>query len=125
MKKRILIVDDSKTLRDQLEEILIQLGYDIAGHADNGAAAIRLVKELKPDIVTLDRIMPKMDGIETLRMIKKLDPTVTVIMVTARSDKASVLECAKAGAAHYILKPFEHDRVASVMEKLSSVPGSA
>lgn len=118
MGKNILIVDDSKALRDQLEEILIRLGHNIVGQADNGASAIRMVKELKPDIVTLDRIMPKMDGVDTLRMIKKLVPQVAVIMVSARSDKASVLECVKAGASHYILKPFEQDQVAAVMEKV-------
>ncbi len=113
---RVLIVDDSKPMRDSLKEILVKIGYDVCGEAGDGAEAVSKCRSLKPDIVTLDMILPKMDGLQALRVLKALDPKLIVVMVTSRSDKGSVVDCAKAGADHYLLKPFDESKVAEVMK---------
>jgi len=119
-RAKVLIVDDSKPIRDALQVILENLMFEIVGQANDGAEAVQKCRSLKPDIVTLDRIMPKMDGLEALRIIKVVAPKCLVVMVTARADKASVMECAKAGANHYLIKPFDENQVADVMAQVVS-----
>jgi two-component system, chemotaxis family, chemotaxis protein CheY len=125
-RAKVLIVDDSKPIRDALQAILEKLNFEVVGQANDGAEALQKCRTLKPDIVTLDRIMPKMDGLEALRIIKIVAPRCLVVIVTARADKGSVMECAKAGANHYLIKPFEEEKVAEVMgqveAKLKSAP---
>ena len=86
--------------------------------ASNGLEAVKKYKELKPDFVTLDLVMPQMGGIQTLVLLKKIDPSAVVIMVSSMSGKDKIVECARAGASHYILKPFEEDKVAEVLNKV-------
>lgn len=119
-RARVLIVDDSKPIRDTLQGMLERLNFEMVGQANDGAEAVQKCRTLKPDIVTLDRIMPKMDGLEALRIIKVVAPRCLVVIVTARADKASVMECAKAGANHYLIKPFEEDKVAEVMAQVEA-----
>jgi two-component system chemotaxis response regulator CheY len=116
---KVLIVDDSNQMRDSLKEILIKIGYEVCGEAGDGAEAVTKCRSLKPDIVTLDMILPKMDGLQTLRVIRAFDSKIIVVMVTARADKSSVMDCAKAGASHYLLKPFDESKVAEVMRKIA------
>jgi two-component system chemotaxis response regulator CheY len=118
MSKTFLVVDDSQAMRDALKKILETLGHTVVGEAENGLQAIAKFRDLKPDVVTLDIIMPQMGGLESLRLIKALDKAAKVLMVSARSDKASVMDCAKAGATHYLLKPFESDKVAAVLKQV-------
>ena len=116
--KTALIVDDSPILRKSLRTILEKIGVAVSGEAANGVEAIKLFKESKPDLVTIDILMPQMGGIETLRFLKGLDPDVKAVMVSSLSGKEKVVECAKAGASHYILKPFDEGKIAEVLEKV-------
>jgi two-component system chemotaxis response regulator CheY len=115
-KKRVLIVDDSNFLRNSLKNILENLNFEVAGMAENGLMAITKYKELKPDIVMIDMIMPQMGGLDCLRLLKKVDPNVNVIMVSSVSSQETVVLCLKEGAKHYILKPFEENKVKQIME---------
>jgi two-component system chemotaxis response regulator CheY len=123
-KKRILVVDDSNFLRTALKKILEGHGYEVVGMAENGLEAITKYKELKPDLVSLDIIMPQMNGLETLRLLKTVDPNACVVMVSSLSSKESVTDCITAGAKNYILKPFEEKKVIEVIQKAlaSSTP---
>jgi two-component system chemotaxis response regulator CheY len=116
--KTALIVDDSPILRKSLRTILEKNGFTVSGEAANGVEAFKLFKESKPDLVTIDILMPQMGGIETLRFLKGLDPDVKAVMVSSLSEKEKVVECAKAGASHYILKPFDEGKVLEVLEKV-------
>jgi len=118
MAKRAVVVDDSPYIQKQLVKILENLGCEVVGTASNGLEAIKKYKELKPDFITLDLVMPQMGGIQALALLKKIDPEVLVIMVSSMSGKDKIVECAKAGASHYILKPFEEDKVAAVLNKV-------
>ena len=114
---RILIVDDSRTSRNILKKILEKAGYIIAGEATNGEEGYLEYKKLKPDAVTMDITMPKMDGIEALQLIRKVDENAVVIMITAAGQKEKMIQAIKYGAADFIAKPYEPGDVLKVLEK--------
>ncbi len=115
---QILIVDDSRTSRKILKEILVDAGYTIAGEALDGEDGYLKYKELRPDLVTLDITMPKLDGIETLQLIKKFDENARVVMITAAGQKEKMIQAIKHGAAEFISKPYEDDDVKEVIAKV-------
>lgn len=109
--KSVLIVDDSRTSRRVLKDILERAGYKIAGEAINGKEGVEMYERLRPDIVTMDITMPEMDGIEALRTIKKEHPEAVIIMVTAAGQKDKMMEAVKIGAAEFVAKPFVEETV--------------
>ena len=118
--KKVLVVDDSSFMRTSLKAILEKLGYTVVGMAENGIDAVAKFRDLKPDVVTLDIIMPQMGGLQGLKLLKSVDPNAVVVMVSSMADRESVTECVKAGAAHYLLKPFDETKVAEVMKQVSA-----
>jgi len=108
---KILIVDDTLFMRTLLKNILFSGGHTIIGEAGDGAEAIEKYKELKPDLVTMDVVMPKMNGIEALKGIKALDPAARVVMCTAVGQEQMVKLAIKTGAKGYIVKPFQAPKV--------------
>jgi two-component system chemotaxis response regulator CheY len=117
-KKKILVVDDSNFLRNSLKKILEGNGYEVVGMAENGLEAVTKYKELKPDLVTLDIIMPQANGLQALQMLRAIDPNVSAVMVSSMSTKESIADCVKAGAKNYILKPFDEGKVVEVIRKV-------
>lgn len=113
----ILIVDDSRTSRKILRNILEENGMNIVGEAVNGVEAISQYEALKPDVVTLDITMPVMDGVAALKEIMKIDPKAKVIMVTAAGQKGNVVEALKLGAFEFVTKPYEEDVILDVFKK--------
>jgi len=114
------VVDDAAFMRMMLKDILLKGGFEIAGEATNGAEAIRLYQELKPDLVTMDITMPEVDGIAAVKEIKKIDPNAKVVMVSAMGQQAMVIEAIQAGASDFIVKPFQPDRVLEALKKALS-----
>ncbi len=108
---RILIVDDTMFMRTLLKNILFSGGHDIVGEAADGTEAVAMYLELKPDLVTMDVVMPKMNGIEALKAIKAADPAAKVIMCTAVGQEQMVKLAVKSGAKGYIVKPFQAPKV--------------
>jgi two-component system, chemotaxis family, chemotaxis protein CheY len=119
MNTRVLIADDSIAAAHQITELLERLGgYEVVGHAKDGAQAVRLFKTLKPEIVLMDILMPMMDGIQSLRTIIKLDPGAKVVMVSAMGGVSKkVEEAVRLGALSVISKPFEPEKVRAVMKQ--------
>ena len=117
MAERILIVDDTKFMRKMLRKIL-SVKYNIVDEGENGKEAIEKVKDLEPDLVTLDVVMPEMDGFEALSKIKEYDEEQKVIMCTSVDQHKKVQEAIKRGADGYIVKPFKKD---SVLEEIGKV----
>lgn len=113
----ILIVDDSRTSRKILRQILEDAGHTIIGEAVNGEEGYLKYQELKPQMVTLDITMPKMDGIEALRLIRKFDENAMAIMITAAGQKEKMIQAIKSGAADFIAKPYEAEDVLKVIAK--------
>ena len=120
---RILVVDDSAYVRNSLKTLLETSGYTVVAMAENGLDALGKYKSHRPDLVMLDIIMPQMDGLSTLRALHQLDPSARVIMVTSISTRASVMDCVKAGAKNYILKPFDKEKVIEAVQKVVGVRG--
>ena len=105
---KVLIVDDEPEVRQVLQEFLSGRGYDVLV-AESGSAALAALGADRPDVVLLDVAMPGMDGVETLRRIVALHPSMSVIMVTANTDIATTSKLLAMGAVDYIPKPFDLD----------------
>lgn len=118
MARRVLIVDDSQVMRDVLQKFLGSFDLEIAGTARDGEEAITLFRQLKPDIVTLDITMPKVDGLAALKEMKAFFPEAIVLIISAITDKSVLLKALDAGAAHFIHKPVSEADVKSAMEKI-------
>lgn len=112
---KILIIDDSKTSRKVLRNILEENGHNVIGEAVNGEEGLELFKKLQPELITLDITMPVLDGIECLKLIMEHDKNAKVIMVTAASQKKKMVEALKFGAAEFISKPFEPEQIISII----------
>ena len=109
--KNVLIVDDSRTSRRILKDILERAGYNIVGEAINGKEGFTQYAKLQPDIVTMDITMPEMDGIEALKHIKEDFPDAKVVMITAAGQKDKMMEAVKLGATEFVSKPFVEETV--------------
>ncbi len=117
MAKRILIADDAPFMRAMLRKILSGAGFEIAGKADNGKETVRLYDDLKPDLVTLDMVMPEMSGIDALQIIRSADPQAKLVVVSAVDQRDNLLEAIRSGATEYIVKPFDRDRVLAAVRR--------
>lgn len=115
---RLLIVDDALIMRKLIADVARSAGWEIVGEAANGADAVRLYGELRPDLVTMDLVMPVMGGLEAMKRIRDLDPRARVVVVTALDQKQTLLEAIGLGALDFIVKPFERERVAGVLRKV-------
>ena len=104
----ILIVDDEASIRKSLEGVLGDDGYSCV-HAADGAEALALLRSANPALVLLDIWMPGMDGIETLRRIKEIQPQTPVIMMSGHATIATAIKATQAGASDFIEKPLELD----------------
>ncbi len=116
--KRVLIVDDAAFMRMSIRKMLEENGFEVVGEAENGVMAIEKYQELQPEVVTMDITMPEMDGLEALREIKKIDPTASVVMVSALGQEARMKEAIIYGAKGFIVKPFKEEIIISALSKL-------
>ncbi|MEW6608914.1 MAG: response regulator [bacterium] len=116
-RPRILLVDDSKFMRIILRKLLTHQGYEIVGEAYDGAFAIQKYRELKPDVVLMDIILPDptMNGIETIKWIIKIDPSALIIIVSAMENQMLINEALAAGAKNFCIKPFEHNNLIKII----------
>jgi len=103
---RVMVVDDDPSTVELLQEFLVAKGYQVITAGD-GAEALQKVKEERPHLILLDILMPKMDGLEVLRQVKAIDPTVSVIMVTGVNEEAIGRQAMDLGAFDYIVKPLD------------------
>jgi len=118
MAKRVLVVDDAIFMRNMIKDIFSSAGYEVVGEAANGLEAVERYKELKPDLTTMDIVMPFKSGIEATREIVKTDDKATIIMCSALGQESLVMEAIEAGASDFIVKPFRAEDVLSVVKKV-------
>ncbi|MCR6096053.1 response regulator [Salipaludibacillus agaradhaerens] len=117
MATRVLIVDDAAFMRMMIKDILQKNDFEVIGEAGDGQQALDLYKEHSPDLVTMDITMPEMDGITSLKEIRKHDPNAKVIMCSAMGQQAMVIDAIQAGAKDFIVKPFQAERVLEAINK--------
>jgi two-component system chemotaxis response regulator CheY len=114
----VMVVDDSPIIVRKLTALLNTLGYNVIKTAEDGAEAVEDYKQYKPDVVTMDVTMPKMDGIEATQAIISEFPDAKIVMVTSHGQETMVLNALKAGAKGYILKPFHQQKVYETIQKV-------
>ncbi len=112
---RVVVADDHHFFREGVREILAAEGLRVVGEAADGAGAVALARELKPDVVVVDLKMPKLSGIEAAREIVAASPETPVVVVTASADEADALEALAAGASGYLLKDTRADELPSAL----------
>ena len=117
MSRAVLIVDDVAFVRKTLRDILVAAHYQVVGEAENGEDAIKLYAKLRPDIVTMDVVMPQMSGIEDTRRIVKTNQHARVVIISAMGQENLVMEAINAGARDYILKPFTREDILKTLER--------
>ena len=113
---RILVVDDDPGLRDYLEALASSRGYGVYTAA-TGEEALRRIDDVLPDLVTLDLVLPGIDGLETLRRLKQRLPDVPVVMLSGHGQARSIVEAMKLGASDFLRKPFEVEELEVAFEK--------
>jgi len=117
-KRTILIVDDAQFVRNRIKNVIEKMEFaEVAGEASNGDDAITLYKELKPDLVTMDLVMPNTDGIKAIEEIMKFDKNAKIVVVSAMGQELSILEATEKGAKDYIKKPFKEEDIYRTIEK--------
>ena len=118
-KSRILVVDDEDGLRTILSSELMSVGYEVSSASD-GEEAISMVQNKKFDLVLLDIKMPKVDGFEALKFIKKSFPAMKVIMLTGFADLKNAIESKKHGAEDFVSKPYDLVDLLTTIERVLS-----
>lgn len=116
---RVMIIDDAKFMRTLIKKALEDAGFEVVGEADNGEKAIEVFKEVNPDIVTLDIVMPDKSGIEVLKEILKIKPDVKVIVVSAMGQTDMITEALNLGAKDYVVKPFQPHTLVEVVKRVA------
>lgn len=106
MTKTLLITDDAVIIREIIKDIATAAGWQVVGEASNGQQAIDRYMELRPKACTLDLVMPEYDGLHALRGIRQIDPEAKVVVVSALDQKQVLMEAFRAGAADFLVKPF-------------------
>ena len=111
MERTVIVVDDAAFMRATLRDIFNRNGYRVVGEAKNGAEAVALFEREKPDLVTMDIVMPEMGGIEAVKRIVERAPNASIIMCSAMGQQSLVIEAIQAGARDFVIKPFQASRV--------------
>lgn len=121
--KRVLIVDDAIFMRQQLRDILTAGGLDVVGEATNGVEAVEMFRALRPDLVTMDIVMPLKSGIEATRDICREHPDAIVVMCSALGQETLAMEAIEAGATDFIVKDFKQFRQDEVLKVARNLLG--
>lgn len=114
----IMIVDDSKFTRKMLSDILVEEGHEVVAEAENAGEAVELYQRLHPDVVTLDIVMPEVEGVDSISALKamvKADPKAKIVIVSAMGQHEVIEEFIQAGATDFIVKPFQPSNIAGVV----------
>jgi two-component system, chemotaxis family, chemotaxis protein CheY len=116
-KKSVLICDDAVVMRMMIKGILTKAGYEVVGEAPNGAVAVEMYRDLEPALVTMDMIMPELDGINAVKQIIASDPGARIVMCTSMGQQQLVVDAIKAGAKGFVTKPFQPPKLLEAVEK--------
>ena len=111
MSKKIMIVDDSRIAQLQLQEILSGTDYEVAACCQSGEEALDLYDKVKPDLVTMDIVMPGMDGLDAARLLLKAHPDARILMISSLAYDDTINEAKSIGAKGFVYKPFDHEQI--------------
>jgi len=118
---KILIADDHGIVRQGLKSLIqSRLNLEVVGEAEDGVAAVKMVKDLKPDVVIMDVTMPNLNGVEATRLIRRDHPQVKIVALSMHPEKHIVKEILEAGASAYVLKSYLFDEISRALEAIST-----
>lgn len=118
MSKRLLVTDDAVIIREMIKDTAIEAGWEIVGEAGNGEEAVQKYRELQPDAMTLDMVMPEYDGLHALREIRKEYPDAKIVVVSAVDQKTYLKEAFSLGAVDFIVKPFDRTALTEALNNI-------
>jgi len=118
MPRTLLVTDDAMIIRQIIKDLATKAGWEVVGEAGNGQEAIDRYRELRPDAVTLDLVMPEHDGLHALHGIMEFDPEAKVLVVSALEQRGVLKDAFKAGAADFVSKPFDKRGLQATLEQL-------
>ena len=125
MSKRVLVVDDSMLMRRMICDCLSDSGWEIVAEADNGEEAVRQYRDHRPDVVTMDIVMPGTDGMFALKHILDIDPSAQVVVVSALNQTKLISEAIRKGAQDFIAKPFLPEQLQQTLASCIEEPVEA
>ncbi len=114
----ILVVDDSILMRNNIKSFVESLGHNVVGEAENGAIAVAMCTELKPDVITMDITMPNMNGMQAIAKIREFNSDVNIIVVTSHGQEEIIMKSLQAGAKGYILKPINENNLNEAIQNI-------
>lgn len=118
MSKKVMVVDDSRIVQLQLQKILSDTEYQVVACCQSGEEAIKQFDQVQPDLVTMDIIMPGMDGLEAARLILESHPQARVLMVSSLAYDDTIDEANQIGASGFVYKPFDREAVLASIRKV-------
>ncbi|MCH2172299.1 sigma-54 dependent transcriptional regulator [Myxococcota bacterium] len=113
---RVLVIDDDPGVREYMEALVTRQGYEVFG-APDGEAALKRLDEVRPDLVTLDVVLPGMDGLQTLESLKQRIPELPVVMLSGHGQARNIVEAMRLGASDFLRKPFEVEELELAFQK--------
>lgn len=122
---KIMLIDDSRTMRNIQKAVIAQLGAHVIEEAADGQDALSKVHAFQPDLILVDWNMPNMNGLEFVKAYRTANKTTPLIMVTTESEKARVIEAIKAGVNNYVIKPFTPDLLSQRINETMSKRAAA
>lgn len=120
MKKRLMIVDDSRVMELQICKLLEDSEYEVAAYCENGEEAIERYEEVQPDVVTMDIIMPGIDGLEAAQVILEKHPDARIVVVSSLVYDDTIKEADTIGVKAFLCKPVDGDSLLRALEKAMS-----
>ena len=121
MPKRILIADDARLMRRMIESTLTAAGYEVVGQAVNGKEVVVLYEKLQPDLVTMDIVMPEVEGIEAIKQILCLNHEANIIVISSLGQNLLIEDAMKAGARAFLAKPFQPSELIKVIQDILGI----
>ncbi len=115
--QRVLIADDSAFARQLMKNIMESAGYEVVGECEDGTTVTQAYRELRPDFLLLDIMMPNKDGVQVLKEIMQIDRAAKIIVVTSAGLQQIKTECYKEGALEVVMKPYTAEELLGVLKK--------
>lgn len=117
MSKKIMVVDDSRIAQLQLQEVLSGTDYEVVSCCQNGEDALEQYDKIHPDLVTMDIVMPGMDGLDAARLLMQSHPDARVLMVSSLAYDDTIDEANKIGAKGFVYKPFDQEQLLKALDQ--------
>lgn len=115
---KLMIVDDSNVIRNRIERSMDHVNINVVALAEDGVQAMEMFRKYQPDIITMDLTMPNMDGLECIRQIRAISKDVSILVISAISDRSTGLRSIQLGARGFIFKPFNDEQLINALNKI-------